>query len=188
MDEDWGPGDGDDGRAGVPIVIAGTGGHSLIPFGRIHPASRSRVAGRYGILKIVPNYPSLGRWVQAFKTTDGQTLDRVEMRCHDERPAGAPPTFPVAGGSSPRPGLALGISGRDRTASVEHGAVLGHEPPFVAGRVQDEPETMGVADAALAVRSGAGEAQQVGAAGADHELADPLRAGLGHGVWRANRS
>jgi hypothetical protein len=24
----------------------------------------------------------LGRWVQAFKTTDGQTLDRVQMRCH----------------------------------------------------------------------------------------------------------
>ncbi len=82
VDEDWGPGDGDDGHAGVPIVIAGTGGHSLIPFGRIHPASRSRVAGKYGILKIVPNYPSLGRWLQAFKTTDGQTLDRVPMRCH----------------------------------------------------------------------------------------------------------
>jgi hypothetical protein len=82
VDEDWGPGDGDDGHSGVPIVIAGTGGHSLIPFGRIHPASRSRVAGTYGILKIVPNYPSLGRWVQAFKTTGGQTLDRVQMRCH----------------------------------------------------------------------------------------------------------
>jgi hypothetical protein len=82
VDEDWGPGDGDDGHAGVPIVIAGTGGYSLIPFGRIHPASRSRVAGKYGILKIVPNYPSLGRWVQAFKTTTGQTLDRVPMRCH----------------------------------------------------------------------------------------------------------
>jgi hypothetical protein len=82
VDEDWGPGDGDDGHAGVPIVIAGTGGHSLIPFGRIHSASRSRVAGKYGILKIVPNYPSLGRWVQAFKTTSGQTLDRVSMRCH----------------------------------------------------------------------------------------------------------
>ena len=68
--------------AGVPIVIAGTGGHSLIPFGRIHPASRSRVASKYGILKIVPNYPSLGRWVQAFKTTTGQTLDRVQMSCH----------------------------------------------------------------------------------------------------------
>ena len=68
--------------AGVPIVIAETGGHSLIPFGRIHPASRSRVASKYGILKIVPNYPSLGRWVQAFKTTTGQTLDRVQMSCH----------------------------------------------------------------------------------------------------------
>ena len=62
--------------------FAGTGGHSLIPFGRIHPASRSRVAGTYGILRIVPSYPSLGRWVQAFKTTDGQTLDRVQMSCH----------------------------------------------------------------------------------------------------------
>ena len=58
------------------------GGHSLIPFGRIHPASRSRVAAKYGILKIVPNYPSLGQWVQAFKTTTGQTLDRVQLRCH----------------------------------------------------------------------------------------------------------
>ena len=55
---------------------------AVAPFGRTHPASRSRVAGKYGILKIVPNYPSLGRWVQAFKTTAGQTLDRVPMRCH----------------------------------------------------------------------------------------------------------
>jgi hypothetical protein len=31
VDEDWGPGDGDDGHAGVPIGIAGTGGHSLMP-------------------------------------------------------------------------------------------------------------------------------------------------------------
>ena len=43
---------------------------------------RCRVAGRYGIVKIVPNYLSLGRWVQAFKATDGRTLDRVAMRCH----------------------------------------------------------------------------------------------------------
>ena len=40
------------------------------------------MAGKYGILKIVPNYPSSGRWIQAFKTTTGQTLDRVPMRCH----------------------------------------------------------------------------------------------------------
>ena len=111
VDEDWGPGDGDDGHAGVPIVIAGTGGHSLIPFGRIHPASRSRVAGRYGILKIVPNYPSLGRWVQAFKTTDGQTL--IGSRCGaTQRPAWCATDLPGRRGSSPRPGLALGISGR----------------------------------------------------------------------------
>ena len=80
-DEDWGP-DGDDGHSGVPIVIAGTGGHSLIPFGRIHSGQPVQVASKYGILKIVPNYPSLGRWVQAFKTTTGQTLDRVQMSCH----------------------------------------------------------------------------------------------------------
>jgi hypothetical protein len=45
-------------------------------------ASRARIAGRYGVLKIVPDYPSPGRWVHAFKGTDGSTLDRVEMRCH----------------------------------------------------------------------------------------------------------
>jgi len=51
-------------------------------FGQIHPASRVRIAGRYGVLKIVPDYPSPGRWIHAFKGTDGSTLDRVEMRCH----------------------------------------------------------------------------------------------------------
>jgi len=82
VDEDWGPGDGDDGHAGVPTIVVGTGGSSLIPFGQIHPASRVRIAGRYGVLKIVPDYPSPGRWIHAFKGTDGSTLDRVEMRCH----------------------------------------------------------------------------------------------------------
>jgi hypothetical protein len=48
----------------------------------VHPASRVRIAGRYGILKIVPDYPSKDRWIHAFKGTDGSTLDRVEMRCH----------------------------------------------------------------------------------------------------------
>ena len=48
-------------------------------------------------------------------------------------------------------GRTVSVAG-DRTPSVEHGAVLGHEPPFVAGRVQNELQhTMGVADAALAV-------------------------------------
>jgi hypothetical protein len=82
VDEDWGPGDGDDGHAGVPIIVAGTGGSSLIPFGRVHPASRVRIAGHYGVLKIVPDYPSPGRWIHALKGTDGSTRDRVEMRCH----------------------------------------------------------------------------------------------------------
>ena len=82
VDEDWGPGDGDDGHAGVPIVVAGTGGRSLIPFGQIHRASRVRIPGRYGILKIVPDYPSPGRWLQAFKGADGITSDRVQMQCH----------------------------------------------------------------------------------------------------------
>jgi acid phosphatase type 7 len=82
IDEDWGPGDGDDGHAGVPIITVGTGGSSLIPFGQVHPASRVRIAGKYGVLKIVPDYPSPGRWIHAFKGTDRTTLDRVEMSCH----------------------------------------------------------------------------------------------------------
>lgn len=81
VDTDWGPGDGDDGHAGVPIVVVGTGGRSLIPFTRIHPNSLVRF-NRYGILKIVPNYPAAGQWIQAFKGTDGGTYDRVAFRCH----------------------------------------------------------------------------------------------------------
>lgn len=54
----------------------------MIPFGQVHPASRVRIAGRYGILKIVPDYPAKDRWIHAFKGSDGSTLDRVEMRCH----------------------------------------------------------------------------------------------------------
>ena len=82
VDEDWGPGDGDDGHAGVPTIVVGTGGSSLIPFGQVNPASRVRIAGRYGVLKIVPDYPAKDRWIHAFKGADGSTLDRVEMRCH----------------------------------------------------------------------------------------------------------
>jgi hypothetical protein len=82
VDEDWGPGDGDDGHAGVPTIVVGTGGSSLIPFGQVHPASRVRIAGRYGILKIVSDHPAKDRWIHAFKGTDGSTLDRVEMGCH----------------------------------------------------------------------------------------------------------
>jgi hypothetical protein len=82
VDEDWGPGDGDDGHAGVPTIVVGTGGSSLIPFGQVNPASRIRIPGRYGILKIVPDHPVKDRWIHAFKGTDGSTLDRVEMRCH----------------------------------------------------------------------------------------------------------
>jgi hypothetical protein len=77
----------------------------------------------------------------------------------------------------------------DGTALVEYGVFLGNEPPVVAGRVQDQLEhTVDVADADLTVRLVGGEAQQVVAAGADDELADPLPAGLAQGVWGANRS
>jgi hypothetical protein len=63
-------------------IVVGTGGRSLIPFGQVSPASRVGIAGRYGILKIVPDHPAKDRWIHAFKGADGSTLDRVEMRCH----------------------------------------------------------------------------------------------------------
>jgi hypothetical protein len=80
-DSDWGPGDGDDGNAGVPIVVAGTGGRSLYSVTRVHPQSQARLRS-YGIFKLVPNYPAAGQWVQAFKTTSGATYDRKAFRCH----------------------------------------------------------------------------------------------------------
>src|SRR4029453_13887938 len=77
--------------------------------------------------------------------------------------------------------MTVSVAG-DRAASVEDGPVLGDEAPLVGGRVQDQLQhPVGVADAHLAVGFGGGEAQQVGAAGADHELADPLPAGRGPG-------
>ena len=82
VDIDWGPNDGDDGHAGIPQVVVGTGGRSLIPFTSVHPRSATRVSGRFGILKIVPDYPAAGQWLQAFKGTNGQTYDRVPFRCH----------------------------------------------------------------------------------------------------------
>ena len=42
-------------------------GRSLIPFGQVSPASRVGIAGRYGILKIVPDHPAKDRWIHAFK-------------------------------------------------------------------------------------------------------------------------
>ena len=66
----------------MPTIVVGTGGGSLTPFGQVHPSSLVRIPGRYGILKIVPDYPSRDRWIHAFKGTDGSTLDRVEMRRH----------------------------------------------------------------------------------------------------------
>ena len=82
VDEDWGQGDGDDGHAGVPIVIAGTGGHSLIPFGRIHPANRSGVAEQVRHHEDRAELSVAGPVGRAFKTTTGQTLDQVQMSCH----------------------------------------------------------------------------------------------------------
>jgi acid phosphatase type 7 len=81
VDNDFGPADGDDGHMGVPTTIVGTGGRSLINFTRIHPRSLVRRL-QFGILKIVPNYPAAGQWVQAFKGTDGSTFDRKTFSCH----------------------------------------------------------------------------------------------------------
>jgi acid phosphatase type 7 len=82
VDADWGPNDGDDGHAGIPQIVAGTGGRSLLPFTSVHPNSAFRLSGHYGIFKIVPDYPSAGQWLQAFKGTDTRTYDRVPFRCH----------------------------------------------------------------------------------------------------------
>lgn len=82
VDSDFGPGDGDDGHAGVRQVVAGMGGKSRIGFsGTPTISSRYRYAGNYGVLKIVPDYPTPGKWVQAFKTINGQTIDRVTGTC-----------------------------------------------------------------------------------------------------------
>ena len=81
LDTDWGPGDGDDGHGGVPSVIVGTGGRSLLSYTPTHRYSVAR-RRQFGVLKIVPNYPSPGRWVQAFKGIDGSTYDRKTFACH----------------------------------------------------------------------------------------------------------
>jgi hypothetical protein len=81
VDRDWGPADGDDGHAGVPTIIAGTGGRSLARPLPDHPNQEARRAA-FGVLKLVPDYPTPGRWVSAFKQTDGTSWDRVAGRCH----------------------------------------------------------------------------------------------------------
>ena len=83
VDEDWGPGDGDDGHGGVRWVVAGTGGRSLIAFTGASPSSSViRIGGRYGIFKIVPDYVAPNSFLTAFKGTDGSTHDRVSWGCH----------------------------------------------------------------------------------------------------------
>jgi hypothetical protein len=83
IDFDYGPGDGDDGHAGVREFVSGLGGRSIIGFsGTPFSASAYRYAGNYGIFKIVPNYPEPNKILSAFKTIDGQTLDRVPWSCH----------------------------------------------------------------------------------------------------------
>ena len=74
---------GGDGKMGVRWVVAGLGGRSIIGFsGTPTPSSLFRYVGSYGVFKIVPDYPSAGRWVQAFKTVGGGTLDRRAYGCH----------------------------------------------------------------------------------------------------------
>jgi len=83
VDYDFGPGDGDDGHMGVRWIVAGTGGRSLIPFTGTPPVSSAvRIAGKYGILKIVPDYVAPNSFLTAFKGADGTTMDRVSWGCH----------------------------------------------------------------------------------------------------------
>ena len=74
---------GGDGKMGVRWVVAGLGGRSIIGFsGTPTPSSIVRYVGSYGVFKIVPDYPSPGKMVTAFKTVGGGTIDRVGWGCH----------------------------------------------------------------------------------------------------------
>ena len=57
---------------------AGTGGRSIYPVNRVHPASVYRLR-RYGVYRLIM-YPD--RWIGAFKGVDGNTYDRTGQRCH----------------------------------------------------------------------------------------------------------
>jgi hypothetical protein len=59
-------------------IVAGTGGRSIYPVNRVHPASVYRLR-RYGVYRLIM-YPD--RWIGAFKGVDGNTYDRTGQRCH----------------------------------------------------------------------------------------------------------
>jgi hypothetical protein len=59
-------------------VVAGTGGHSLVPISSVHPNSVAQAAV-YGVYKMVL-YPD--HWVGAHKGTDGKTRDLRSIACH----------------------------------------------------------------------------------------------------------
>jgi hypothetical protein len=65
---------------GIRSTIVGTGGRSLTAFsGAVAPNSAYRDDRHFGVLKL--RLSSTG-WTQAFKTTDGQSLDAVSAGCH----------------------------------------------------------------------------------------------------------
>jgi len=65
---------------GIRSTIIGTGGKSLIPFtGAVAANSAYRDDDHFGVLKLVLRPTG---WIQAFKTTDGQSLDAVAAGCH----------------------------------------------------------------------------------------------------------
>ena len=79
VDQDSGPGDGDDGLAGIRTFIAGGGGSFLLPYTAVHPQSTYR-ANKYGFLKLVPNSTRTG-FATGFKYTDGTTSRTTAYGC-----------------------------------------------------------------------------------------------------------
>jgi acid phosphatase type 7 len=64
---------------GAPwTIVAGTGGRSIYPVHRPHPASVYRL-GKYGVYRLILYRD---RWIGAFKATNGRTYDRTSHRCH----------------------------------------------------------------------------------------------------------
>jgi len=65
---------------GIRSTIVGTGGRSLIAFtGAVAANSAYRDDDHFGVLKL---RLAQNGWTQAFKTTDGQSLDAVSAGCH----------------------------------------------------------------------------------------------------------
>jgi acid phosphatase type 7 len=65
---------------GIRSTIVGTGGRSLIAFtGAVAPNSAYRDDDHFGVLKL---RLTASGWIQAFKTTNGLSLDAVSAGCH----------------------------------------------------------------------------------------------------------